>query len=169
MQIIKYFILVLILLFSSLIGKKISKKYVYRLLELKEMQTALNIIKTKIKFTYEPIPEIFEEIYHSANKNVGNIFKIAKEKMNEFSANTAWETAVDESKNNLNKEDKKTLKTLSKLLGQTDIDGQISQIEITEKFLEIQIQEALKEKQKNEKLYSRLGTIIGLAIIIILC
>ena len=54
------------------------------------------------------------------------------------------------------------------MLGQTDVDGQISQIEITQNFLGVQIKQALEEKQKNEKLYSRLGTTIGLVIIIIL-
>ena len=49
-QMIKYFILFLILIASSMIGKFLSKKYVYRLEELEEMQNALNILKTKIKF-----------------------------------------------------------------------------------------------------------------------
>ena len=65
-------------------------------------------------------------------------------------------------------EDKQTIKTLSKLLGSTDTDGQISQIEVTETFLEKQIREAEEEKQKNEKLYKKLGATIGLAIVIIL-
>ena len=62
MQIIKYFILFLIFILSNIIGKSIAKKYTYRLEELKEMKSALNIFKTKIEFTYEPIPEIFLEI-----------------------------------------------------------------------------------------------------------
>lgn len=169
MQMIKYFILFLILVTSSMIGKFLSKKYVYRLEELEEMQNALNILKTKIKFTYEPIPEIFEEISNNTNKNIGNIFKKAKEKMNYNSANIAWEEAIEETDTNLKEEDKHTLKMLSKLLGQTDVEGQTSQIEITEKFLETQIKEATEEKQKNEKLYTRLGTIMGLAIVIVLC
>ena len=37
MQIIKYFILFLILVFSSMIGRFISKRYVYRLQELEEI------------------------------------------------------------------------------------------------------------------------------------
>lgn len=168
MQVIKYIILFLILLSSSMIGKALSKKYIYRLKELEEMQNSLNILKNKIKFTYEPIPEIFEEIAKNTNRNIGNIFKIAKEKMNYTTANIAWEKAVDETNTNLNEEDKYVIKTLSKLLGQTDIEGQTSQIEITEKFLEGQIKEATEAKQKNEKLYTRLGTIMGLAIIIIL-
>lgn len=169
MQIIKYFILFLILVSSSMIGKILSKKYVHRLEELEEMRNALNILKAKIKFTYEPIPEIFEEISKNTNPNIRNIFKNAKEKMNTTTANIAWEGAIDESVTNLKDEDKHILKTLSKLLGQTDSEGQISQIEITEKFLDTQIREATDEKQKNERLYTRLGTIMGLAIVIVLC
>ena len=88
--------------------------------------------------------------------------------MEKDNANIAWEKSVDECVTNLNKEDKQVLKTLSKLLGQTDSEGQISQIEITQNFIDAQIKNAQEEKQKNEKLYSRLGTTIGLAIVIIL-
>ena len=168
MQLIKYFILFLILVSSSLIGKFLSKKYVYRLDELEDIKNALNILKTKMKFTYEPIPEVFEEISKNVDKNIGNIFTLAKEKMKENSASNAWELAVDKTECNLKKEDKKIIKNLSKLLGQTDVEGQISQIEITEEFLKGQIKEAEEEKRKNEKLYTRLGTVLGLTIVIIL-
>ena len=169
MQLIKYFILFLILILATMIGRFLSKKYVYRLEELEDIKNALNILKSKIKFTYEPIPEIFGEISKTSGKNVSNLFEIAKNKMSDLTANEAWKEAIEESQNNLKKEDKDVLKTLSKLLGQTDAEGQISQIEITENFLESKIQEAMEEKKKNEKLYTRLGTIMGLAIVIILC
>ena len=169
MKIVKYFILFLILVLSTLIGKFLSKKYVYRLEELDDIKNALNILKTKIKFTYEPIPEIFEEISNNVNKNVGRIFSLAKEEMRDKIASEAWENAVEKVECNLKREDKKVIKTLSKLLGQTDVEGQISQIEITEEFLEEKIKEAKEEKIKNEKLYTRLGTVVGLTIVIILC
>ena len=169
MQLIKYFIIFLILILATMIGRFLSKKYVYRLEELEDIKNALNILKSKIKFTYEPIPEIFEEISKTSSRNISELFKTAKIKMNDLTANEAWEEAIEESQNNLKKEDKDVLKTLSKLLGQTDAEGQISQIEITENFLENKIQEAMEEKKKNEKLYTRLGTIMGLTIVIILC
>lgn len=169
MLVLKYIILFLILVSSSLIGQFLSKKYVYRLEELEEMKNALNLFKTKAKFTYEPIPTIFGEIAQNTNQNVASIFIIAKEKMKNSTANIAWEQALDEANTNLKKEDKQVLKNLSKLLGQTDLEGQTSQIDITQTFLETQIKQATEEKQKNEKLYSRLGTIIGLTIVLILC
>ena len=168
MQIIKYIMLFLIFISANLIGKIIAKKYTDRLQELEEMKNALNIFKSKIKFTYQPIPEIFEEISNNSNRNISNIFKSSRENMENLSAEEAWIKAIEESKNNLTKEDKNTLKMLSKLLGQTDVNGQIIQIEITENFLETQIKQAQEEKQKNEKLYIRLGTTIGLVIVIIL-
>lgn len=168
MIIIKYFILFLILVASTLIGKSLSKKYVYRLQELEEIENSLNILKTKIKFTYEPIPELFNELEKSKVKNIGNIFCLAKEKMKEENISIAWEKAIDESMTNLKKEDKEILKTLGKLLGATDIEGQLGQIETTKTLLENQTKEAVEEKLKNEKLYSKLGTTIGLAIVVLL-
>lgn len=168
MQIIKYILLITIFSLSTGIGLIISKMYENRVLELKEFKNILNIIKTKIKFTYEPIPEIFGEISKNSSSNISNIFKKAKEKMKEKNASQAWEETIDESDCNFSKEDKQVLKTLSKLLGQTDSEGQISQIEITQNFLNTQIKDAEEEKRKNEKLYSKLGTTIGLAIVIIL-
>ena len=160
--------LFLVLITSSLIGKSIAKKYGNRLKELEEMKTALNIFKSKINYTYSPIPEIFEELSVKIKGNIGNIFKKSREKMENSTASVAWEEAIEEVSSNLNKDDKYTLKTVSKLLGQTDLEGQKSQIDITQKFLEEQIKEANEQKQKNEKLYSKLGTTIGLAIVIVL-
>ena len=168
MIVIKYLILFLILVASTLIGRSLSKKYVYRLKELEEIKNSFNILKTKIKFTYEPIPELFQELENTKCRNVGNIFKLAKEKMENVNISTAWENAIEESATNLKKEDKEVLKSLGKLLGRTDVEGQMGQIETTESLLENQIKEALEEKLKNEKLYSRLGTTIGLAIVILL-
>ena len=152
MEVVKVFMLFLVFITSALIGKFLSKKYVYRLEELEEMKNSLNIFKSKIKFTYEPIPEIFEEISQNANKDIGIIFSRAKQKMNDTTATIAWEESLDEivreNKTNLKKEDINILKSLSKLLGQTDVEGQVSQIEITQNFLDTQIKEARRRKSK---------------------
>ena len=51
--------------------------------------------------------------------------------MTYISAGEAWEKALQESETNLTQEDIHVLSMLSKMLGQTDIEGQISQIQIT--------------------------------------
>lgn len=116
MQIIKYCMLFLLFLASCLIGKYISQKYKFRLNELEEMKSCLNIFKSKIKFTYEPIPEIFTEIAENSNKNISKLFINSREKMKNSTATIAWEKAVDEYQGYLKNEDKQVIKTLSKLL-----------------------------------------------------
>lgn len=157
-----------IFLTCSGIGILKSQKYVYRVNELKEFKNALNMFKTKIKFTYEPIPEIFNQIAGSINPNIGSIFRIASYNMQFCTAGDAWSKAIDTDLLNISYEDKNILKDLSKLLGATDLQGQISQIEVTSNFLDEQIKKAEKEKEKNEGMYRKLGMIIGLGIVIIL-
>lgn len=168
MFIFKLFILSLIIGASTAIGILFSKKYANREKEIKEMKTALNMFATKIKFTYEPIPNLFLEIANKIPGNVGNIFSIASTRMKEESAGEAWENALKEVEHNFNKEDIAVLKNLSKLLGQTDLEGQISEIEVVNEFLTAQLLNAGEERRKNEKMYRTLGIVSGLTLTIIL-
>lgn len=145
-----------------------SKKYSNRLRDLKEMRKALNFFEEKIKFTYEPVPDVFEEISHKVKDNIGEIFQNSSKTMENESAGVAWEKAVEEANSNFTKEDKDIIKGLAKMLGKTDIDGQVSEIRLTCKFLDVQIKDAENEKLKNEKLYKTLGATVGLALVIIL-
>ena len=165
---IKILIYTFIFLTTSGIGILKAKKYVYRVEELKEFKTALNTFKTKLKFTYEPIPEIFKQISENINSNIGNIFKIASNNMKTDIASASWNSAVETASLNITAEDKCILKNLSNLLGETDLEGQISQIDLTTNFIEEQIAKAERERQKNERLFRTLGMTVGLAIVIIL-
>lgn len=170
MIVVKYIGLLLIFISASGIGVLISKKYSSRVKELTELKNSLNIFKTKIKFTYEPIPDIFSQISGMTNENISEIFIEANEKMKDKTAGQAWIEAIDDikSKLNLNEEDINVIKGLSKLLGKTDIEGQVSEIELTSSFIDVQIEKAERDKIRNEKLYKTLGMITGLTIVIIL-
>ena len=69
---------------------------------------------------------------------------------------------------NLKNEDITLMKNLGNVLGKTDIEGQMSEINQFLLLLKEQIKNAEEEKNKNAKMYKSLGTIIGLAIVIIL-
>ncbi len=47
-------------------------------------------------------------------------------------------------------------------------NGQLSEIELIERFIDEQIQNAEEEQKKNEKLYKSLGVITGIGLSIIL-
>lgn len=168
MIIFKTVTLLLIFICSTGIGILMANKYKKRVEELSNMKKALNIFETKMKYTYQPIPDIFEEISKNFENNIGYIFKTAYENMQNKSASDSWNIALDSINTNMQKNDIQVLKGLSKLLGKTDIQGQISEIELTDNFLNIQIEEAKKALDKNEKLYKNLGVITGLALVIIL-
>ena len=101
---------------------------------------------------------------------VGDIFKRASLNMENMSAKDGWEKAIEESQDklSLNREDFTAIETLGKMLGNTDAEGQVSQIELTEKLIEDQIENAKIEKQKNTKLYKTLGVTVGLTAVILL-
>ncbi len=168
MIIIKLFILSLVFISSLWLGILVSKKYVGRVIELRNMKNALNMFETKIKYTYETVPEIFEEISRQIPEEVGKTFKLASDKMKEKSAGEAWNESIDTMNTHMNIEDKTILKTLGKMLGKTDVEGQISEIKLVDNFLDTQIKLAQQDRKKNEKMYKTLGGIIGLALVIIL-
>ena len=168
MMIFKFIFLTIILFGTSYIGILMAKKYSSRVKDLKEMRKALNFFEDKIKFTYEPIPDVFEEISSKVNENIGEIFKSSANLMQNESAGVSWEKAVDNANTNFSKEDSEIIKGLAKMLGKTDIDGQVSEIRLTNKFIDVQIKEAENEKNRNEKLYKTLGVTVGLAIVIVL-
>ena len=133
---IKYILIFFIVIISARIGQIYSKKYINRVKELESIKQILNELKTKIKFTYKPLQDIFYEIasnYHS-----------------------------------LSKEDIEILLSIGKVLGTTDVEGQVNQIILAEELIENKIKEAEIEKAKNAKLYRVLGTSAGLTLAIIL-
>ena len=155
---IKLLILNLILITSTIIGITFSKKYAYRVKELQEMKNALNIFMTKIKFTYEPIPSTFMYISEKVEGNVCKIFKNAVEEMESKSATVT----------NMKEDDIGIIKNLGRLLGKTDIEGQLNEIKLVNNFLDTQIRTAEDEKNKNEKMYRTLGIVAGMTITILL-
>ena len=170
MLIFKIIIYSFIFLSCSLIGMLISKKYSNRVNELKEFKNALNMFEVKINFSFETIPEIFNEIAEKINGVAGKIFSdtIKNIEKNSMLAGEAWETAVQENGANLKKDDISCIQSLGKLLGKTDVDGQVNQIQLVCAFLDKQINDADEEKHKNEKMYQKLGAIVGLMLVIVL-
>ena len=165
---IKTLLFSLIIGTSSLLGYSYSKKYVNRVEELKMFKSALVMLKTKIRYTYAPLNEIFNDIAESIKGNLAILFRNACKHIEEKGATEGFNIAIETTELNVTKEDKQVMKSLSKLLGKTDVEGQINEIELTETFLDTQIEKAEIERQKNAKLYQTLGVICGLGLVIIL-
>ena len=122
--------------------------------------------KSKIEFTYEPIKNIFEDISKVIYKDKKNIFSLVIKKDKDIYS--SWCEAINEVKNDLDTEDKQIIKMFGKLLGKTDIKGQVNEILLTKSLIEKQIEKAEMQKNKNVKLYKTMGIVCGIGICIIL-
>lgn len=168
---LRYFILAFILICSTSIGYLIAKKFTDRLNELVQFSNLINILQNKIKFTKKPLAEIFEELSKIGEKNgVTEIFLETSKKLKIEKLNTAWEKAIlkKAKKLDFNKEDIDIIKTLGQVLGKSDVEGQISELNQILTLISSQIKNAEIERNKNVKMYRSLGTIIGILIVIIL-
>ena len=150
----------------SYIGIMKAKTYENRVFELSQFQNALSMFKSKIEFTYEPLKNIFEDISNVIYKNKDNIFSLTIKENKEIY--TSWCESIDNLKTNFDYEDKQIIKMFGKLLGKTDIKGQVNEICLTQNLIEKQLQKAEIEKNKNVKLYKTMGIVFGIGICIIL-
>ena len=165
---IKILLFLFIIIISTYIGIIYSQKFINRVNLLKNFKSALIMLKTKIQYTYLPLGEIFIDIANSLQGEVGKFFQIAHKQIETLGATQGFNMALENTKIDITKQDKETLKNLSKMLGATDISGQVNEIELTLNFLEKQIEQAEIEKEKNAKLYKTFGAVAGITIVIIL-
>lgn len=172
MSLIKIVILALIMILTTKIGIEKASTYTVRLEELNKFKESLCFLKTKIEFTYEPLNEIFKEISSLVYENKENIYKeLTSKSIYDESDNSlflSWQNATKTILNSVKNEDLIIIRNFGKLLGKTDKQGQISEIELTKSLIEKQIKNAEEEKIKNEKLYKSMGIVTGLGICIIL-
>ncbi|MCI8392420.1 MAG: hypothetical protein HFJ24_04305 [Clostridia bacterium] len=98
----------------------------------------------------------------------GEIFRISSEQMKDLSAGEAWKEGIRCANTNMSKEDLDILEAFEKMLGKTNIEGQLSEIELLEKFVDEQIIKAEDEQKDRSKLYKSLGVIAGIGAVIIL-
>ena len=165
---VKTILLFAIFSLSTGIGILISKMYENRVKELRQFKNILNIIKAKIKFTYEPLTEIFNQISQEKSSKIEEIFENMTYKLAFENVKYSWMDAIQEADISITLEDKDILKELGIVLGQTDADSQVNEIEVTESFLNMQIEKAEEARKKNQKMYKTLGIVVGLVFVIIL-
>lgn len=164
---------VLVVLACSAAGYLYSARFFQRVQDLRLLQSYFSILENEMNFACNPLIEAFERICSNASSGVTAFFNatIGHLRQNDgMSAGDAWEKAVKENcmKTALNREDEAILLSFGKLLGSTDLDGQIRNIRHTVEQIRGQGQKAEDARSKNEKMFRSLGLLGGLAIVILL-
>ncbi len=170
---LKFILILVVFGMSTFIGYALANRFTSRVAELKDLLLAFEIFETKIKYTYDSLSTTFLYIADNLKSKIYRIFYITAEEMNQNKNNSAGDTfknVIDNEKIflNLKNEDIEILKELGVSLGQTDIEGQLKNIRLVSTSIQKQLDNAIKEKEKNFKLYRNMGVMCGLIIIIIL-
>ena len=138
----------------------------------RELQGFMQMFENEISFLSNLLVDAFNRICNSSNSEVTIFFKDTSNILSTDGSNgsEAWKKAVKKNikKTALNKEDEEILVSFGKMLGNSDLEGQIKNIRLTLCQLKLQEQKAEEYKKKNEAMYKALGVLGGLAIVIIL-
>ena len=119
MIIIKYIFLFFVFSGAWLTGNLISKKYKIRVKELKDFKEFFNILESKMKFTYEPLGEIFEDSSDLIkSNNIAKILKQTCQNLKKYDFKLSWEKSIDSIRTSLclSGEDINIIKGLGNLL-----------------------------------------------------
>lgn len=172
-MVVKLFGCLIVFISSSLLGYIYSKKCSKRPNELRALQAMLQMFENEISFLSNKLTDAFYKIYSQNDNSVSNFFKSTVELLDNnprASAFETWKNAVEINITNtsLDKEDKEIIISFGKMLGSSDLEGQIKNIRLTLNQLKLQEQKAEEFRNKNEAMYRNLGILGGLAIIVIL-
>lgn len=162
-----------IIIFSTLTGFEIAKKYVLRTRELSALQAALSRLETEIMHYSSLLPEAMLRIGGSMEGGAGKLFKetgiMLSQKQN-ITVSKAWTSSLDLLKQELclKKEDLDILQRFGEQLGSSDREGQANFIRLTVMQLKEEEQRAKEIREKYERMYKSLGLLGGLALAILL-
>lgn len=171
--VIKFFSLIMIGVLSVLIGNIVAKRFSFRVRVLEDLSSALELLETRVKYTYDTIADSFDFVANNMKTEASRIFFISAEVMRKnkkISAGDAFRKTVDEEGIflDLSKEDIEVIKGLGTSLGQTDLENQLKNIVLIKNLINKQLKEASESKDKNYKLSRNMGVFVGLIIMIIL-
>lgn len=155
------------------IGLIYSGMYVERVRQIREMQYALQILETEMIYSALPLGEALEFTSNKSSSAIAELLdemaKILKSRAKD-NVYDAFKEAYRLKKDQLcfGKEEIDVLEAFVQSLGNSDIEGQKKNFNITIKKLEELEKKAETTRVKNERLYRYLGVCTGLLIVIIL-
>ena len=109
MEIVKWIIYLMIFGVSTTIGVLLSKRYEKRVNELVDFKRAFIILKTKIRYTYLPLKDLFENIINCTNDKTREVFKKAFQYLDSENSTDSWSKAVETTILEITNEDKKII------------------------------------------------------------
>lgn len=164
---------IMVIAASSFLGYYFSRDSSMRPQQLRVLQNMLQMFENEISFLSNLLIDAFNRVSQSTNSEVSVFFRETVEGLKggkSLNAAEAWEEAVRDNltRTALIKEDADVLVSFGKMLGNSDLEGQIKNIRLTITQLKLQEQKAEDSRKKNEAMFKSLGVLGGIALVIIL-
>lgn len=158
---------IIVIVSSSLVGIYFSDKLKSRSKEIKNINYMFEQISVLVRYKALTVYEIIDCLKQNQICSKLNFIKEFTQK-EDISFEIEWSDSIDNSPTYLNREDKRMLKSFGNVFGTSDIDGQLSDVELyRQNFSKIE-NDAICEYEKKSKLYKSLGVIAGAFISIML-
>jgi stage III sporulation protein AB len=153
-MVLKYIGLFLSFMFFTALGVFKSHRLSLRKEQINEILIFLNKISTSIRYKND---DIFSLVECCVSSSLAPLKNVNKDYGN-------YEKAI--SNLPFNKEDKALLKDFFSQLGTTDVEGQLSHIELYKEFFSEHYERAKSDIEKKSKLYRMSGLFAGLAFVV---
>ena len=162
---------IVIILSLSLIGRLSSNKLSKHVNYLNLMIEVLEFIKSDMSYNKSAILEITKKLSKDIYLDKLGLFdRLYKKLIKGKSMINAWKEALKDNdiKFILNKSELAEIERIGYWLGNSDVEGQISNINLTLDFLKKNLIKAQEDKEKYYKIYNNLGVLSGIAVVILI-
>ena len=158
---------------STIAGFIYSERLKYRVFQLNELQRAIYQLQNEITYVHALLPDAFKSVAIKSKEPIGELFNKASELLSDNNYENVYEVMSSamnlvKSKLYLNSDDLNVILDLSKTLGESDIEGQMSIFSLTIANIKKQIKISEEFMNKNIRMYRYLGFSFGAVIVIVL-
>jgi len=163
----------LVVLAGGLSGLVVAGNYSRRPRELRSLRSALQMLETEIAYGATYLPEALGQVSRRCDKTTAVLFSEAAEELSSMSgvtASEAWEKALGKyyPATALNSHDLSILHNLGASLGISDREDQVKHLRLAMEQIDAETACAEDEAARNAKLWSYLGFLGGLLIVLLL-
>ena len=169
----KFILYITIFSTSTLIGLSYGARYSKRVESLSGLIQCIRLLQIEVIVFANPLTIAFENIINRISDDMIQVIEIIKNDINFNKSGDIYSSFYETSnflKNKmfLKEKDIELFLSLGKVIGRTNRENQEQQFEFILSGIDEVLLEAKNEKMKNEKMYTSLGVLMGLGIIIIL-
>ncbi len=162
----------LIITGSTMVGFTLSRRLTERLELIREVQVFLLELENEIHYMGLPLGRAL--LSYSSNKS-GEMAKFTKQVSElhirrDMTIEAAWQKSLEQFRElwPIHREEWTLLMSVGEVLGKTDKAGQSAFIQMMRDKFSVQEKKAEEERARKEKLYKSLGTLGGLALVLVL-